>query len=75
MQTTTVRVREQTREKLKKISGIEKVSITDLLDKLVKEYEKSFWEGFDNEAKGFLNKKELKLRTIFEKTMKDGFSK
>ncbi len=75
MQTTTVRVREQTREKLKKISGIEKVSITDLLDKLVKEYEKSFWEGFDNEAKAFLNKKELKLRTIFEKTMKDGFSK
>ena len=75
MQTTTVRVREQTREKLKKISGIEKVSITDLLDKLVKEYEKSFWEGFDNEAEAFLNKKELKLRTIFEKTMKDGFSK
>ncbi len=75
MQTTTVRVREQTREKLKKISGIEKVSITDLLDKIVKEYEKSFWEGFDSEAKGFLNKKELKLRTIFEKTIKDGFSK
>ena len=75
MQTTTVRVREQTREKLKKISGIEKVSITNLLDKIVKEYEKSFWEGFDNEAKVFLNKKELKLRTIFEKTIKDGFSK
>ena len=75
MQTTTVRVYEQTREKLKKISGIEKVSITNLLDKLVKEYEKSFWEGFDSEAKVFLNKKELKLRTIFEKTIKDGFSK
>ncbi|MCL4479392.1 MAG: hypothetical protein M1381_09890 [Deltaproteobacteria bacterium] len=75
MQTTTVRVYEQTREKLKKISGIEKVSITNLLDKLVKEYEKSFWEGFDSEAKVLLNKKELKLRTIFEKTIKDGFSK
>lgn len=75
MQTTTVRVHERTREKLKKISGIEKVSITDLIDKMVKEYEKSFWEGFDNEAKAFLDKKELKLRTTFERTLKDGFSK
>ena len=75
METTTVRVRRETQEKLKKLSGAERISITELVDKLINEHEKSFWKGFDDEANAFLDKKELKSRKTFEKALKDGFSK
>ena len=42
METTTVRVHKATQEKLKKISSSERVSITDLIDRLVEEHERSF---------------------------------
>jgi hypothetical protein len=75
METTTVRVRKETQEKLKKISGAERISITELVDKLIKEHEKSFWTGFNDEARAFLDKEELKIRKTFEKASKDGLSK
>jgi len=75
VETTTVRVRKETQEKLKKLSGTERISITELVDKLINEHEKSFWKGFDDEANAFLDKKELKSRKTFEKALKDGFSK
>jgi len=40
--TTTVRVHEETRVRLKKISAMEKISMTELLDRLVDEHGKSF---------------------------------
>jgi len=70
--TTTVRVRKETRVRLKKLSVDEKISVTDLLDKLVDEHEKSFWDDFDSEASSYLNKEELKSRKLFEATLKDG---
>ena len=75
METTTVRVRKETQEKLKKLSGTERISITELVDKLINEHEKSFWKGFDDEANAFLDKEELKSRKTFEKALKNGFSK
>ncbi|MDP2755875.1 MAG: hypothetical protein Q8P40_16025 [Nitrospirota bacterium] len=75
METTTVRVRKQSREKLKKISGTEKISVIELIDKLINEHEKSFWKGFNDEAKAYLDKEESKLRKTFERVSKDGFSK
>ncbi|MEW6066706.1 MAG: hypothetical protein AB1610_00180 [Nitrospirota bacterium] len=75
METTTVRVHKETQEKLKKISGAERISITELIDKLIKEHEKSFWKGFDDEAKAFLDKEELKSRKTFEKASRDGISR
>jgi hypothetical protein len=72
METTTVRVHKQTQERLKKISITEQTSITDLIDRLVNEHEKSFWEGFNNEAKILLDKDEIKSRKTFEKVLKDG---
>ena len=75
METTTVRVRKQTQEKLKKISGDEKISVTALIDKLIDEHERSFWRGFKDEAKAYLDKEEIKTRKTFEKVSKDGLSK
>jgi len=75
VETTTVRVRKETQEKLKKLSGTERISITELVDKLINEHEKSFWKGFDDEANAFLDKEELKSRKTFEKALKNGFSK
>ncbi len=75
METTTVRIYKQTQKKLKKISVHENVSIVELLDKLIKEHEKSFWHGFDDETKFFLDKEEIKARKTFEKVLKDGLSK
>jgi predicted CopG family antitoxin len=75
METTTVRVRKQTQEKLKKISVDEHISVTELIDRLVKKHEKSFWKGFSEEAKAFLDKEEIKSRKTFEKALKDGLSK
>jgi len=71
-ETTTVRVREETRVRLKKISAMEKISMTELLDRLVNEHEKSFWDGFDREAEANLSREEKKARKIFERTLKDG---
>ena len=60
METTTLRVRKTTQSRLKKISAIEQISITDLVDKLVDEHERSFWKGFEEESTVFLNKEETK---------------
>lgn len=75
METTTVRVRRATQEKLKKLSSTEHVTITDLIDKLVKEHERSFWEGFEDEAMAFLDKDESKARRTFEGALGDGIGR
>ena len=72
METTTVRVYKSTQAKLKKISTYENISISELLDKLADEHEKNFWTGFEEESLDFLDKDELKIRKIFEKTAGDG---
>ncbi len=72
METTTIRVRKPSREKLKKISTDEGVSITELIDKLIDEHERSFWKGFNEEAKAFLDREEKKTRKTFERSLRDG---
>jgi predicted CopG family antitoxin len=72
MQTTTVRVRKPTQEKLKKLSADMGTSISDLIDKLLEEHRKSFWKGFNEEAKEFLDREEKKARKTFEKSLGDG---
>lgn len=75
METTTVRVYKTTQKKLKKISSSEHVSITELIDQLVEEHERSFWRGFEDEAVTFLDKEERRSRKTFEKVLEDGFAK
>lgn len=72
METTTLRVRKSTQSRLKKISASEHISITELIDKLVAEHERSFWKGFDEESTVFLDNEEKKTREIYEKTLGDG---
>ena len=72
METTTLRVSKTTQSRLKKISTAEHISITDLVDKLVDEYERSFWKGFEEESTVFLDKEETKTRKTFEKALGDG---
>ena len=72
METTTLRVRKTTQAILKKISTAEHISITGLVDKLVDEYERSFWKGFEEESTVFLDKEETKTRKTFEKALGDG---
>lgn len=74
METTTVRVHKTTREKLKKISASENVSVTELIDRLVEEHEGSFWRGFENEAASFMDKEEKRSRKTFEKVLRDGLA-
>jgi hypothetical protein len=75
METTTVRVHKTTQEKLKKISLSERVSITELIDQLVEEHERSFWRGFEDEAVTFLDKEERKSRKTFEGVLGDDLAK
>lgn len=75
METTTVRVHKKTREKLKKISSSEHISITELIDQLVEEHERSFWRGFEDEAVTFLDKAEKRSRKSFEGVLGDGLAK
>lgn len=75
MQTTTVRVHKTTQEKLKKISSSERVSITDLIDQLVEEHERSFWRGFEDEAVTFMDKEERRSRKVFDGVLGDGIAK
>ncbi len=72
METTTLRVRKTTQSRLKKISAAEHISITELVDKLVDEHERSFWKGFEEESMVFLDKEETKIRKTFEKALGDG---
>ena len=74
METTTVRVHRSTQKRLKNISISKHVSITELIDRLVDEHEKSFWKGFDEESKAFFDKDEKKARETFESTIRDGFA-
>lgn len=75
METTTVRVHKTTHEKLKKLSTTEQLSITELIDKLAAEHELSFWKGFGDEARGFLDKEERKARKTFEGVLRDGLAR
>lgn len=75
METTTVRVHRTTRERLKKLSTREHVTITDLIDKLVDEHERAFWKGFEDEAAAFLDKDEAAARNIFEGASGDGLAR
>ena len=75
METTTVRVHKTTQKKLKKISSSEHVSITELIDQLVEEHERSFWRGFEDEAVTFLDKEEKRSRKSFEGVLGDGLAK
>jgi len=75
METTTVRVRKQTQEKLKKIAVTEHISVMELIDRLINEQERSFWKGFNDEAKAYFDKEEIKSRKTFERVLKDGFSR
>lgn len=72
MDTTTLRVHKSTQSKLKKISAAEHISITELVDKLVDEHERSFWKGFKEESMAFLGEEEAKTRKTFEKVSGDG---
>lgn len=72
METTTLRVHKATQSRLKKISAAEHISITELVDKLVDEHERSFWKGFKEESMAFLGKEETKTRKTFEKALGDG---
>lgn len=75
METTTVRVHKATQARLKKLSAVEHVSITELIDRLVDEHERSFWEGFEEESRTFLDKEEAKTRKTFEKVLGDGLAR
>ena len=75
METTTVRVHKTTQERLKKLSATERVSITELIDKMVEEHERSFWKGFEEEAGVFLDREERKTRKSFEGALGDGLAK
>ncbi len=75
METTTVRVHKTTQERLKKISSTEHVSITELIDKLVEDHERSFWKGFEDEAKAFLCKEETMARKSFEGALGDAIDR
>lgn len=75
METTTVRVHKTTQERLKKLSVAEHVTITELVDKLVDEHERFFWKGFEDEAKAFLDKEEVKARKTFEGASGDGIER
>lgn len=70
--TTTVRVRKETRERLKMLSANEKVSITDLIERLVDEHETSFWKDIDSEAGAYMDKKEFKTRKVFDGALENG---
>jgi hypothetical protein len=75
METTTLRVYKTTQEKLKKLSVTERLSMTQLIDKLVEEHETSFWKGFENEAAAFFDNEERNARKIFEGSLGDGLAK
>ncbi len=75
METTTVRVHKTTQERLKELSRTEHISITELIDKLVEQHERSFWKGFEDEAEAFLDKEERKTRKTFEVALGDGLAR
>jgi adenylosuccinate synthase len=75
VETTTVRVHKTTQERLKKLSSAEHVTIMELVDKLVDEHERFFWKCFDDEAKAFLDKEEIKARMMFEGASGDGIER
>lgn len=75
METTTLRVHKTTQAKLKKLSSTERLSIMQLIDKLVEEHAASFWRGFENEAALCLDKEERKARRTFEGPLGDALAK
>jgi len=75
METTTLRVHKTTQVRLKKLSAMEHLTMTDLVDRLVDEHERRFWTGFDEEAKQCLDKKEAKARKVFEGALGDGIDR
>ncbi|MBF0634050.1 MAG: hypothetical protein HQK85_05310 [Nitrospinae bacterium] len=75
MDTTTIRVSRAARDKLKTMAARERVSASALIENMIAEREKSFWEGFDEEAGKFMDSSEKKARRIFEATIADGLKK
>ena len=75
MDTTTIRVSRSARDKLKIMAARERVSASALIEKMVDEREKSFWEGFGEEAGKFLDSEEKKRRKVFEGALADGLKK
>lgn len=72
VETTTVRVTKQTRQKLKKLAADSGLSVTEVVARLVKRHEKGFWEGFDEEAAKPPTVAERKARRTFEPVLTDG---
>jgi hypothetical protein len=75
MDTTTIRVSRSARAKLKMMAARERVSTTALIEKMIAEREKAFWEGFAEEAGKFLDSAEKKARRTFDATLADGLKK
>lgn len=75
MDTTTIRVSRSARDKLKTLAARERVSASALIEKMIAEREKSFWEGFDEEAGKFMDSAEKKGRRAFDGTLADGLKK
>ena len=75
MDTTTIRVSRVARDKLKTLAARERVSASALIEKMIDEREKSFWEGFDEEAGKFMDSAEKKARRTFDATLADGLKK
>lgn len=75
MDTTTIRVSRSARAKLKIMAARERVSASALIEKMIAEREKAFWEGFGEEAGKFLDSAEKKTRKTFDGTLADGLKK
>ena len=75
MDTTTIRVSRSARDRLKMMAARERVSASALIETMISEREKAFWEGFDEEAGEFLDSGEKKARKAFDGTLADGLKK
>lgn len=75
MDTTTIRVSRSARAKLKMMAARERVSASALIEKMITEREKAFWEGFGEEVGKFLDSAEKKARRTFDATLADGLQK
>ena len=75
MDTTTIRVSREARAKLKIMAAKERVSASALIEKMIAEREKAFWDGFSEEADKFMDSAEKKARRTFNGTLTDGLKK
>jgi predicted DNA-binding ribbon-helix-helix protein len=75
METTTVRVRKITQERLKKLSTTEHVSITELIDNLVEERERSFGKDLRRKLRNSSIRKKKKQEKLLKRVLGDGLAK